>query len=191
MDVLGGYGSDTSSELDQTSTKSTPQTSSMLSLLGAAPSDSSENDDTSAIVNTTKPMGKRRKMEASEVRKEPQSSFLPAPPITSMNGASMIHWDIDYISKSPPNQKHPNEPHTRELADKIEQLNATIGSDKTWADHLKTQHEFHNPRFFQSVVDHFGIQRPLGSQVKFSKSIPLKSYEEDIFNSSTTTNNSD
>lgn len=46
------------------------------------------------------------------------------------------------------------------------------------ADRLKSQHDFHNPAFFQTVVQHFGIQEPLGSTVPCETS--FQAYEYDL-----------
>ena len=54
-----------------------------------------------------------------------------------------------------------------------------------WADHLRAQHEFHNPHFFASVVEHFGVKESLGSVVDDSSSSSLNNvimdYERQLF----------
>jgi hypothetical protein len=188
MDALGGYGSDSSSE-EETPAKAVTQSNSMVALLGEASSDDSDNGGANNAAKTPKPPAKRQKFEASKMTNESPRPMLPAPPITATSGASMIHWDIDYLAQLSPISKDPHEMRTSKLAQKLEKLSATVGSKKTWADHLKTQQEFHNPRFFQSVVDHFGIQRPLGSQAKYANSVALQDYEVDLFKSSSNNNN--
>jgi hypothetical protein len=188
MDALGGYGSDSSSE-EETPAKAVTQSNSMVALLGEASSDDSDNGGANNADKTPKPPAKRQKFEASKMTNESPRPMLPAPPITATSGASMIHWDIDYLAQLSPISKDPHEMRTSKLAQKLEKLSATVGSKKTWADHLKTQQEFHNPRFFQSVVDHFGIQRPLGSQAKYANSVALQDYEVDLFKSSSNNNN--
>jgi hypothetical protein len=188
MDALGGYGSDSSSE-EETPAKAVTQNNSMVALLGEASSDDSDNGAANNTDKTPKPPAKRQKLEASIVTDDSPKPMLPAPPITATSGASMIHWDIDYLAQLSPINNDPDEMGTSKLAQKLEKLSATIGSKKTWADHLKTQHEFHNPRFFQSVVDHFGIQRPLGSQAKYANLVALQDYEVDLFKSSSSNTN--
>jgi hypothetical protein len=188
MDALGGYGSDSSSE-EETPAKAETQGNSMVALLGEASSDDSDNGAANNTDKTPKPPAKRQKVEASITTNESPKPILPAPPITATSGASMIHWDIDYLAQLSPINNDPEEMGTSKLAQKLEKLSATVGSKKTWADHLKTQHEFHNPRFFQSVVDHFGIQRPLGSQAKYANSVALQDYEVDLFKSSSSNTN--
>jgi hypothetical protein len=185
MDALGGYGSDSSSEEETPAKAVTQSSNSMVALLGEASSDDSDNGGANNTGKTPKPPAKRQKLEASKMMtNESPRPMLPAPPITATSGASMIHWDIDYLAQLSPINKDPHEMRTSKLAQKLEKLSRTVGSKKTWADHLKTQQEFHNPRFFQSVVDHFGIQRPLGSQAKYANSVALQDYEVDLFKSS-------
>jgi hypothetical protein len=94
---------------------------------------------------------------------------LPPPPLGS--SSSMIHWDVDYLT-FPVQRSNNNDnknrleipPVSASLAEKL-QRRAAMTSHITWADHLKSQREFHNPHFFESVVEHFGIQKALGSQV--------------------------
>lgn len=182
MDALGGYGSDSSSEMEQIGAKPDLQSNSMVDLLGEAGSDGSDSDDAKTIDLTLKPPAKRQKLETSTLIAEAAPiPILPAAPITSTSGSSLVHWDLDYVAQLSTTHEVRNETRTSELAAKLEKLTTTIGCNNTWADHLRTQQEFHNPCFFQSVVSHFGIQRPLGSQAKFANATPLQDYEASLF----------
>lgn len=110
---------------------------------------------------------------------------LPPPPLGS--SSSMIQWDVDYLAFPVPrstlnstkdndddNKNRVEIPVSANLAEKLDRLAATT-SNTTWADHLKSQREFHNPHFFESVVEHFGIQKALGSQI--SSTTLVQDYE--------------
>jgi len=51
----------------------------------------------------------------------------------------------------------------------FKKLAASLTSDKnsSWAANIKNQQEFHNPHIFQSVIERFGINEPLGSQAEY------------------------
>lgn len=55
---------------------------------------------------------------------------------------------------------------------KLQQLSSQT---KNLAEQLKSQHEFHNPAFFQNLVQHFGIKDELGGGVE-----SFHSYEFDL-----------
>ena len=178
MDALAGYGSDSSSEQDAPKTEETKSSNSLSALLGADSSDSDGDSDdgeeeksqdvkksfTSLQSKSQQPVVKRQKVQDD---RSPKSTTLPKPPITSRSGPSMIHWDIDYLAKTEAYVQCDESESNNEVSQKLERLAATLDG-RSYADHLKTQHEFHNPRFFESVVEHFGIKNPLGSHAMHS-----------------------
>lgn len=76
-------------------------------------------------------------------------------------------------------------------------LQISSKSSSCWAEHLKYQHEFHNPHFFKSVVSYFGIVEPLGSQILSSPASSnnndtetddaVQPYEKKLFSPGTST----
>jgi hypothetical protein len=156
--------------------------------------------------NNVKPSTKSKEVENSELSNPPStkkarlevvnddhpdaSSRLGLPPPPLGSSSSMIHWDVDYLEVPVPRPTCHTEkdsdddtksgleipPVSASLAGKLEHIAATT-SHTTWADHLKSQREFHNPHFFQSVVEHFGIQQALGSQMRSSSTALVQDYE--------------
>lgn len=189
MDALAGYGSDSSLEEDVTKTVETKPNNSLSALLGAD-SSASDGDDSdgedeksqdvkksfNSLQSTSQQPVKRQKVQDDQSPK----STLPKPPTTSRSGPSMIHWDIDYLAKTEGYvvQCGDGSENNTEVSQKLERLAATLNG--SYADHLKKQHEFHNPRFFESVVDHFGIKNPLGSHAMHSNNTKFVDSETQI-----------
>jgi hypothetical protein len=166
MDALAGYGSDSSSSSSEGSNGKTNNHKSALSgLLGSASDDSDEQSKPQSP-----PPPKRLRME------ETQKLVLPPPPLDKKQ--SMIYWDVNYLVGAVRSaDKLTTTTSTSELSQKLEGLANSL--KVSWADHLKAQHEFHNPHFFESVVEHFGIAKPLGSQIR--NDVSTKEYELDLF----------
>jgi len=109
----------------------------------------------------------------NQMFEEKSNSFLtrnglPSPrtaPATSVQSPSMITWTIDYISQESRSNLVANSTDICQFL-KFKKLAASqsLRSKKGWAAHLRNQHEFHNPHFIQSVMEHFGINESLGSQ---------------------------
>jgi hypothetical protein len=100
------------------------------------------------------------------------TNCLPLPRTTSTNPeqqSSMISWSVDYLSHQPStalstSTTDDNSDNNNEFR-KFEKLTTSLPDDKMgWAAHLQNQQEFHNPHFFQSAIEYFGIDEPLGSQ---------------------------
>lgn len=171
MDVLGGYGSDSSSEEEISKIAETKTKNSLSELIGAdSGSDTDDSDSKNSegairiksIRTSSLPPVKRQKVETKQISK----SSLPKPPTTSRSGPSMIRWDIDYLEQNEESSSAISE-DSIELSKKLERLAATLNGS-SYADHLKTQKEFHNPHFNESMVEHFGIRNILGSQAMYS-----------------------
>lgn len=175
MDALAGYGSgsSSSSQDDATNDKTRPEISALSGLVDYSDDEGGSNEvgdikkesepaTTSSSLSSNKKaspspkQGNKRKRSWDNAGTD---NVLPPPPLSS--NASLIQWDTDYTAeyRSPPSSVISD----AALAQKL----ASLDSDSvSWAQHLKSQHEFHNPHFFDSVVTHFGIQRPLDSNLQ-------------------------
>ena len=167
MDALAGYGSDDSSSSESAAAASQQQAQQALSgLLHYSDNDeSSENEIHQAESNSSLSGGadrKRKRSCDSNAGAASTNDDLPPPP-TSTN-KSLIEWETDYTAsyRAPPANVIQNLKLTRKLA-ALESSGKQ--SSVSWAQHLKSQHEFHNPHFFDNVVTHFGIEHPLQSNV--------------------------
>jgi hypothetical protein len=70
-------------------------------------------------------------------------------------------------STAPNNSLPPQQPSSQRL-NHIRMQQQQQQSSSSWIQQLQSQPEFHNPHFFQSVVEHFGID-PFGTHVVKSK----------------------
>jgi hypothetical protein len=172
MDSLAAYGSDSSASDGQEAQEETNKPSASLNgLLGAYSDDDTDNDNANdneddgdvkepqPLKNPEQPPTKRpRTQDAPPPTTTAFSAFAPPP----LGNDSIIHWPVDYLKAT----DKPLPPPSIQLTEKLERLHAnTAATGTSWAEHLKSQHEFHNPHFFDSVVEHFGIEQPLASQV--------------------------
>ena len=168
MDSLAAYGSDSSASDDQKAQEETKKPSASLNgLLGAYSDDDTDDDNDNANeddvvkepqTNPDQPPTKRTRTQDAPPPTTAFSGFAPPP----LGNDSIIHWTVDYLKAT--DKLLP--PASTQLAEKLERLHANNAATGTsWAEHLKSQHEFHNPHFFDSVVEHFGIEQPLASQV--------------------------
>jgi hypothetical protein len=145
------------------------------------------NEDTAS---TPMPKKKRCRSDDNGQRDDQghnDSSFLsqnqlPKPTLTK-NEVALFGWKNEYISwNSVPS--NPNSDNNDDGADivppsfsKFQALSKSIllssknnvDMSSCWAAHLREQHEFHNPHFFQSVVEYFAIQEPMGSHMDSNK----------------------
>jgi HCNGP-like protein len=101
-------------------------------------SDSVEQEQRTIVVAPTK-----------RQRVEPDDELF-APPL--LGSDSMISWTKDYTE---PYRAVSDQPSKQELP--------SVSSE--FAANLTQQHEFRNPSFFGTVVEHFGIAEELGSHV--------------------------
>jgi hypothetical protein len=174
MDALGAYGSDDSS-LSSSSNGDARKKPALSRLVDHVHSDNN-NDDSSDNgrfpvegENCNGHVSRKRKQICHET-KTADIDILPAPPLSSN---SMVGWTRDYSASyrtaGDSSQVSP------ELIQKLETLQS---GSVSWANHLKAQHEFHNPHFFDNVVSHFGIQAPLDSNVE--KNVSFQTYEFDL-----------
>jgi hypothetical protein len=173
MDSLAAYGSDSSVSDDQEAQEKTTKPSASLNgLLGAYSDDDTDNDNDKEEVDDVKEPQPQKNPEPPPTKRPRTQDAPPPPPLTTtafsafapppLGNDSIIHWTVDYLKAT----DKPLPPASTQLAEKLERLHANNAATGTsWAEHLKSQHEFHNPHFFESVVEHFGIIQPLGSQV--------------------------
>jgi hypothetical protein len=86
----------------------------------------------------------------------------------------MVHWTRDYSASYRTAGDSSQVSVSPELIQKLKTLQSGAVS---WANHLKSQHEFHNPHFFDNIVSHFGIQAPLDSNLEH---VSFHAYEFDL-----------
>jgi len=171
-------------ERDQEPQTPKTQTESLSTLLGAdgdfcsSSSDDEKNNPEQFMQKKKKQCYRKYDDSTKEIKSIKRNTFLatnclPSPRTTSTNPeqlSSMSSWSVDYLSRSPiitssiPNI-YCSYNNIRQFK-KFEKLTATLlNVDKMgWAAHLQNQQEFHNPHFFQSAIEYFGIDEPLGSQ---------------------------
>ena len=186
MDALAAYGSDDSSaessasSTDNEASNGTATTGkpALASLLDYS-DDGESSDSGSDTKETPFPTKKDNSPVAQRKRKRDwdnscTDNVLPSPPLSSTT--SLIQWDTDYTAhyRTVPSQTL-NETRP-ELIHKLSLL-SDGNSVVSWAQHLKSQHEFHNPHFFDNVVSHFGIQKPLDSNLATTQ---FQLYEYDL-----------
>ena len=165
------------------------------------------------IPKPTLPIVKKIKREQSP-QEAASPTFVPrATPILATDEYdSTISWRLDYLNQpvvvvkgggGTVSSLDEPVPTVDEWNTKLHHLASTLSSTPTtnndnnnddkikketflcWADHLRAQHEFHNPHFFASVVEHFGVKDSLGSVVDDSSSSSLNNvimdYERQLF----------
>jgi HCNGP-like protein len=163
MEALAGYGSDDSS---LSSSNGDAQKKPALSRLVDYSDDESSAEGDSP---TKKEIGNAIRKRKRSWDNGGTADILPPPPLSS---SSMIHWTKDYSSRY--RTAGDSSQVSAELIQKLETLRSGAVS---WAHHLKSQHEFHNPHFFDDVVTHFGIQAPLDSNIE---KLSFQKYEFDL-----------
>lgn len=91
------------------------------------------------------------KISKSDNRNTNNTSALPKPRLNTENN-SMILRPEDHFSSL----------YGNPLAD---EKKSSQKLNKDWIKTLKSKREFNNPAFFHTMVDHFGIQEPLGTNI--------------------------
>jgi hypothetical protein len=179
----------TSAKVNSTShAAANPNPSALSSLVGAGMDTSSDDEDNLSEKddadlsdfhkvksdNLACPTNDHKNSKRKRPKHEDWRSLLPAPPTSSTvssRNPSMILWHVDYLSLQLSSSETGNDEEAHDWSTatkkhtKFEQLVSTLPHGKSWAEHLQEQQEFHNPHFFQSVVEYFGISHPLGSQL--------------------------
>lgn len=185
---MGAYGSDESDnevlpkagESQETNDKNSQKKSGLAGLLGDYSDDDDDVDakhenqslqpakaDASKAVPSDEMSRKRQRRwdspksapapnEAVRVPSASVSHLFPPPPISDDH--IMIEWNEDYVTAKQSSRTGSLKQVTSE---KIQQISA----ETSWAQQLKKQHDFHNPHFFESVVEQFGIQNEMGSNL--------------------------
>ncbi|CAJ1946090.1 unnamed protein product [Cylindrotheca closterium] len=179
MDALGGYGSESSSSANEK--KASNQKSSLIGLLG---SPLSGTDDDDQQVEAPRNPQKRQKLQGVG-RNETFARSIPSPRTTSAYGTSIAQLDEDYLS---PMLKLLHYDETSKanmscfrlsMAQKLRSANESM-SCQTLAQNVRSQSDYHNPRFLEIVRDRFRIERSLQSRAKHVSS-DLKQYEKQLF----------
>jgi hypothetical protein len=96
---------------------------------------------------------------------------LPKP--TLKQNVELCSWSVDNLSAAPASKGScPDRSDGRRPLDPPEYIKfqallskSSVSSSSGWAAQLREQKEFHNPHFFQAVVEYFQIDDPLGSHV--------------------------
>jgi len=209
MDALAGYGSDDSTSSGGPPPVPRPIAKNNLSdLLGATASDDSEEEShggtgmdrrVTLTPQRTSPVKKKVKKESPQEASH-TSVPLATPILSTEENDYTIYWKIDYLKlpvKGGTLSFDEPVPTVDEWNAKLQDLASTLSSTTAttttnnnntnetlcWADHLRAQHEFHNPHFFASVVEHFGVKDSLGSFVDASSSMndDVLDYERRLF----------
>jgi hypothetical protein len=155
MDTLAAYGSDSDSDASQTSSASK----------GA--------EDAGPTRSSHAPPIKRPRIAAAR-----DMGFLPPPSPSS--SIRMIGWSKDYLTTKQ-EEAYSEGMESEPSSQRLEQVAATVTENPSagWAAHLQEQKDFHNPHFFESVVEHFGIQ-PMGSNMHVVKMLKYDDEWESI-----------
>jgi hypothetical protein len=182
MDALSGYSSDDSED------DALRHTSALSALV--AYNDEDDEDDTDEV---HKPLPKKVKL--SQPAPSPtivsvltSATRLPPPPLGSH---SLITSEVDHFSL-----KYGT--HTLNSAipipSKLQQLllsrsscststtlnhKANTTTNISWAEEIKSQHDFCNPALFQTAVENFGIRNVLGSNMHYQENV-MEDYEFDL-----------
>lgn len=183
MDALAGYGSDDSSANSEEAQQAT-ESAQKSALEKLMPSDSDASDSSAAKDDTaggTASVKMTTKYPATKkLRVESNTSFpMPEPILARDDNDSWILWQTNYLRLPQPQPLQlENPPSTLQIQENLQRLARNIGNEiPSWADHLRAQQEFHNPHFFASVVEHFGIETPLAS---FLDDTTVKEYEREM-----------
>ena len=81
---------------------------------------------------------------------------------TSQPSDNMILWSTDYLLRQKQRQSRKGNTGAATIVASLPSLAAT----EAMGQRLRSQHEFHNPAFFQTIIDRFGIQDTLGTELQ-------------------------
>jgi hypothetical protein len=184
MDALGTYGSDESDsdvspkagESQETNDKKSQKKSDLAGLLGDYSDDDDDDDDVKhenqnlqpakegKVVSLDAPSRKRqRRWDSPKSATAPNEAIPPAsvshpfPPPPTSDDRIMTEWNEDYLTAKQSSMTR----SLKKVSEKLQKLSA----ETSWAQQLKKQHDFHNPHFFESVVEQFGIRDEMGSNL--------------------------
>ena len=175
MDALAGYSSDSSSSSTSVhdkdgsdNKKKSTTTNALSSVLAAINSDSDDDvNETKKENNDIKRVREDSIDSVAKRRKKIENQVFPSPVLKQK--PSIVCWGKDYMklctTKTINSENHStadisttimNESLLQKRIKKLEsianrlQTSSTTSSSSTcWADHLKNQHEFHNPHFLK------------------------------------------
>jgi hypothetical protein len=187
MDDLAAYGSDSddSDAVDRNEQKSQERTAQqkekttdLSGLLGEYSDDEANAEKGPPSSSTgTRPLQHPEKGTDEPTRKRQRgwdkttdtpndkrscSSLYQFPPPPTSDDTILVQWKTDYFTAKQQQQSHPTK---KANLKKLQQI-AASASDSGWAQQLKEQHDFHNPHYFESVVEHIGIQEEMGSNLQ-------------------------
>jgi hypothetical protein len=171
MDMLAAYGSDSEDDNSSASNSATR--------IVSRPCKDSSSSVANAIAAKedalTEEIGKRESRldtifisAADQLQELAQShGLLPA----QGTQRSMVHWDKDYLSAKQAlflASKSENPKKVQELRESASFKVDGGCAFGDWSEQLRSQTDFHNPHFFQAVVDLFHIQNTMGTNVNAS-----------------------
>jgi hypothetical protein len=193
MDALGAYGSDESDsdasvkvgKPKETNDKKSQEKSGLSGLLGDYSEDDDDDndddddddkrtnqnsqpakDDAAKAVPSVEPSRKRQRRwdspKITSIEAIPSASVAhPFPPPPTSDNRIMIEWNKDYLTTKQSSRTGDLKNITSEG---LQQLSLS-SAETSWAQQLKNRHDFHNPHFFESVVEQFGIRDEMGSNL--------------------------
>ena len=138
-------------------------------------SDSSEHVEVEEKVTT---QGTGSQPNDSRKRARVVASASLPPPVIDSNVDGMINWTHDFLTKK--QEEALRGANDTPTSQRLGQVDGNVeNSQAGWADQLQRQKEFHNPHFFESVVDHFGI-KAMGSNMQSSNMLKCDDSWENI-----------
>lgn len=185
MDALSGYGSDDSED------DALLHTSALSALV--AYDDDDDEDDTEEVHKRPPP----KKLKLSEPTPNPtivsvasSSKMLPPPPL---GNHSLITSEVDHFSLNYGSQPLdsaipvPLKLQQLQLQRSSRSTKTTLNNNNTanttakfsWAEEIKSQHDFCNPALFETAVQNFGICNVLGSNITCQETV-MEDYEFDL-----------
>jgi hypothetical protein len=203
MDALGTYGSDESDsdlspkavESQESNDKNSQKKSGLFGLLGNYSDDDDdgvnhENQNLQSakegalkVMPSDETSRKRQRRWDSPKSATPNEAVFPAsvshpfPPPPTSDDRIMIEWNKDYLTAKQSSSR------TGSLKEVTSEKLRELSAETSWAQQLKKQHDFHNPHFFESVVEQFGIRDEMGSNLPNEEALAewefdLVKYEE-------------
>ena len=152
MDTLAGYGSSSSDDDSTTALES----SGMVDYDDSG--DEHDNVDDKVQLVTMRQQSDNAQTQQDQACSEIKKIQFPKPILHSDNAFdALVTFSKDYLHDRLSNvEVKPVEP---KLQHSLQSLYERFGSgtEKTFAEHMRSQKEFNNPHFFSEVIDHFNI----------------------------------
>jgi hypothetical protein len=129
------------------------------------------------------PTKRQRRWDNGSTNANDTSDKLPSPRLSGVTQASMVLWDLNYLSRHPSQHASDSidESFRTFLQERLKALSdRKDGSGQGYATKLKQSHDFHNPRFMENAASQIGITdtNQLGSNLPQQES--FEDYEYNI-----------